>query len=63
MIRYEYGNPESSNVLVQMVGEHEVAGLSDDFFQKPSAIDEIEEMFRTMAPFNRFLNEIFDDYE
>lgn len=37
--------------------------LSDDFFQKPSAMDEIEEMFRTMAPFNRFLNEIFDDYE
>ena len=37
--------------------------LSDDSFQKPSAMDEIEEMFRTMAPFNRFLNEIFDDYE
>lgn len=37
--------------------------LSDDFFQKSSAMDEIEEMFRTMAPFNRFLNEIFDDYE
>ena len=30
MIRYEYGNPESSNVLVQMVGEHEVAGLEKE---------------------------------
>ncbi len=43
MKRYEYGNPDSANVLVQMIGEHEVSGMEkeiahikenvgDDFF-------------------------------
>ena len=43
MKRYEYGNPDSANVLVQLIGEHEVSGMEkeiahikenvgDDFF-------------------------------
>ena len=36
--------------------------LSDDFLSQPDAMDQLESMFRTMSPFNRFLNEIFDDY-
>ena len=36
--------------------------LSDDFLSQPDAMDQLESMFRTMYPFNRFLNEIFDDY-
>ena len=30
---------------------------------EPDSQDRIEQMFRTMAPLNAFLNEIFDDYE
>ncbi len=36
--------------------------LSDDFLFQPDAMDQLESMFRTMYPFNRFLNEVFDDY-
>ena len=43
MKRYEYGNPDSANVLVQLIGDHEVSGIEkeiahikenvgDDFF-------------------------------
>ena len=37
--------------------------LSDDFLFQSDAMDQLESMFRTMAPFNRFLNDVFDDYE
>jgi len=30
MERYEYGNPDSANVLVQMIGEHEVSGMEKE---------------------------------
>ena len=36
--------------------------LSDEFLFQPDAMDQLESMFRTMYPFNRFLNEVFDDY-
>lgn len=37
--------------------------IPDSLVAEPDGQDRIEEMFRVMAPFNRFLNEIFDDYE
>lgn len=37
--------------------------IPDDLVSQPDSQDRIEQMFRTMAPFNQFLNEIFDDYE
>lgn len=37
--------------------------LSDDFLSQSKAMDQLEEMFHTMAPFNQFLNEIYEDYE
>ena len=36
--------------------------LPDDFLSQTDAMDQLEAMFRTMSPFNRFLNDIFDDY-
>ena len=27
MKRYEYGNPDSTIVLVQMIGDHELSGM------------------------------------
>ena len=51
MKRYEYGNPDSANVLVQMIGEHEVSGMEkeiahikenvgDDFFLLAYKVDD-----------------------
>ena len=37
--------------------------IPDSLVAEPDGQDRIEEMFRTMAPFNKFLNEVFDDYE
>ena len=37
--------------------------IPDSFVSEPDSQDRLEQMFRTMAPFNQFLNEIFDDYE
>ena len=37
--------------------------IPDTFVAEPDSQDRLEQMFRTMAPFNAFLNEIFDDYE
>ena len=37
--------------------------LTDDFLLQPCSMDLVEEMFRVMSPFNRFLNEVFEDYE
>ena len=51
MKRYEYGNPDSANVLVQMIGDHEVSGMEkeiahirdsagDDFFLLAYKVDD-----------------------
>lgn len=51
MERYEYGNPDSANVLVQMIGEHEVSemeneiahirdSVGDDFFLLAFKVDD-----------------------
>ena len=37
--------------------------IPDTLVSEPDSQDQIEQMFRTMAPLNAFLNEIFDDYE
>ncbi len=37
--------------------------IPDTLVSEPDSQDRIEQMFRTMAPLNAFLNEIFDDYE
>lgn len=37
--------------------------LDDDFLSRPDWLDQLESKFRVMAPFNRFLNEVFDDYD
>ncbi|MCR5180406.1 MAG: DUF2461 domain-containing protein [Bacteroidaceae bacterium] len=37
--------------------------LPDDFLDHPVAMDQLEDLFRTMFPFNHFLNDIFNDYE
>ncbi|MCR5819422.1 MAG: DUF2461 domain-containing protein [Bacteroidaceae bacterium] len=37
--------------------------IPDTLVSEPDSLDRIEAMFRTMAPFNNFLNEIFDDYD
>jgi uncharacterized protein (TIGR02453 family) len=37
--------------------------IPDTLVSEPDSQDCIEQMFRTMAPLNAFLNEIFDDYE
>lgn len=37
--------------------------IPDSLVSEPDSQDRIEQMFRTMAPLNQFLNEIFDDYE
>ncbi len=37
--------------------------IPDTLVSEPDSQDQIEQMFRTMAPLNTFLNEIFDDYE
>ena len=37
--------------------------IPDTLVSEPDSQDRIEQMFRTMAPLNVFLNEIFDDYE
>lgn len=37
--------------------------LDDDFMLRPDWLDQLEAKFRVMAPFNRFLNDVFDDYE
>ena len=37
--------------------------LPDNFVEQPDWMDQVVEKFRIMAPFNRFLNEVFDDYE
>ena len=39
------------------------APIPDTLVCKPDGQDRLEAMFRIIAPFNRFLNEIFDDYE
>ena len=51
MKRYEYGNPDSANVLVQLIGDHEVSGMEkeiahirenvgDDFFLLAYKVDD-----------------------
>lgn len=35
--------------------------IPDTLVEEPDGQQRIEEMFRTMMPFNRFLNEVFDD--
>ena len=51
MERYEYGNPDSANVLVQLIGDHEVPGMEkeiahirenvgDDFFLLAFKVDD-----------------------
>ena len=51
MKRYEYGNPDSANVLVQLIGDHEVSGIEkeiahirdsvgDDFFLLAYKVDD-----------------------
>ena len=51
MKRYEYGNPDSTNVLVQMTGDHELSGMEkeiacirksagDDFFLRAFQVDD-----------------------
>lgn len=37
--------------------------IPDTLVSLPDGQDRIETMFRIMAPFNQFLNEIFDDYD
>lgn len=37
--------------------------IPDDLVSRPDGQERIEEMFRVLHPFNRFLNEIFDDFE
>ena len=37
--------------------------LDDGFLLQPDWLDQLEAKFRVMAPFNRFLNDVFDDYE
>lgn len=37
--------------------------LPDSFVNQPDWLDQVEEKFRIMAPFNQFLNEVFDDFE
>lgn len=37
--------------------------IDDSLVSEPDGQDRLEQMFRTMAPFNKFLNEVFDDYE
>lgn len=37
--------------------------IPDTLVAQPDSLDRLEQMFSTMAPFNRFLNEIFDDYD
>ncbi len=37
--------------------------IPDDLVSLPDSQERIEEMFHVMYPFNRFLNEVFDDYE
>ncbi|MBQ9285259.1 MAG: DUF2461 domain-containing protein [Bacteroidaceae bacterium] len=37
--------------------------IPDSLVGEPDGQDRLEHMFRTMAPFNMFLNEVFDDYE
>ena len=39
------------------------APIADTLVGLPDSQDRLEDYFRTMAPFNRFLNEVFDDYE
>ena len=37
--------------------------IPDTFVGEPDSQERLEQMFRTMAPLNQFLNEVFDDYE
>ena len=37
--------------------------IPDTLVSEPDSQDRLEHLFRTMAPFNGFLNEVFDDYE
>lgn len=37
--------------------------LTDHFLAQPDWLDRLDEKFRVMAPFNKFLNEVFADYE
>lgn len=37
--------------------------IPDTLISQPDGLDNIESMFRTMAPFNAFLNEVFEDFE
>ncbi len=37
--------------------------IADTLVGQPDGMDRLTEMFRTMHPFNAFLNEVFDDYE
>ncbi|MBR1682699.1 MAG: DUF2461 domain-containing protein [Bacteroidaceae bacterium] len=37
--------------------------IPDSLVSEPDSQDRLEHMFRTMAPFNGFLNEVFDEWE
>ena len=39
------------------------APIDDSLVSEPDGLDRIEEMFRVMSPFNRFLNDVFDEAE
>ena len=37
--------------------------IPDDLVSQPDSLDRLESLFRLIAPFNQFLNEVFDEWE